>query len=246
MNGPATYYSIQGSFQQHTVLRNYLQCPHIHTFFFLIYFVVIKQRMQVYRTPYRSCVDCARTIMAREGWRAFYYSFGTQLVLNVPYQSLHFVVYEFVQDVMNPDRLYVPTSHVVSGAAAGAVAAALTTPFDVCKTLLNTQESGALARHGQKVHGIVSAARTVHQLKGIKGFFSGTTARVLFQIPSTAIAWFVYEFFKFALKNEWQRTHPIEAHVISKVQSVVGEEVHVTPRPGIIVTQVSATRSSER
>ena len=219
---------------------------------FGIHFAVIKQRMQVYGTPYRTCVDCARTIMSREGWHAFYYSFGTQLVLNIPYQSLHFVVYEFVQNIVNPDRRYVPLSHVLSGAAAGAVAAAVTTPFDVCKTLLNTQESSAVAKHGRDVHGIVSAAKTVYELRGFKGFFSGTTARVLFQIPSTALAWFVYEFFKYALKKEWQRNNPsehgssTEKHAGSKTLSGTNGEVHGTATPGLTVVHVSAAQNDLR
>jgi len=161
--------------------------------------------MQVYGTPYRSSLDCARKIFAQEGWRAFYYSFGTQLVLNIPYQSLHFVVYEFGQDLVNPHREYRPMTHVFSGGLAGAVAAGLTTPFDVCKTLLNTQERSAVSQQGEHVHGIMSAARAVYRLRGFTGFFSGTTARVVFQIPSTAIAWFVYEFFKYALTNDWRQ-----------------------------------------
>ena len=32
--------------------------------------------------------------------------------------------------------------HVIAGGAAGACAAAITTPLDVVKTLLNTQETG--------------------------------------------------------------------------------------------------------
>jgi solute carrier family 25 (mitochondrial iron transporter), member 28/37 len=210
--------------------------------------------MQVYGTPYRSCVHCAQTIVAREGWRAFYYSFSTQLALNIPYQSLHFVVYEFVQNILNPDRQYLPSSHVVSGAAAGAVAAALTTPFDVCKTLLNTQESGAVAQGGRNVHGIVSATRTVYELRGIKGFFSGTSARVLFQIPSTAIAWFVYEFFKYALKKEWQRTHSgsfagngdAELHLVaSKPKSdSCNAQLCSTASTGLTPVQLAATPGS--
>jgi solute carrier family 25 (mitochondrial iron transporter), member 28/37 len=208
--------------------------------------------MQVYGTPYRSCVDCARSIMAREGWRAFYYSFGTQLILNIPYQSLHFVVYEFVQDMVNPQRQYAPMSHVASGAAAGAVAAAVTTPFDVCKTLLNTQESGAVAQHGHEVQGIRSAAMTVYTLKGFKGFFSGTTARVLFQIPSTAIAWFVYEFFKYALKKQWHRTHQSDAvnsaehHSGSRLHSPTSGDTHAhgAVAAGLGVVHVSAARNN--
>lgn len=170
-------------------------------------FEVIKQRLQVYATPYRSWVDCTQSIIAKEGWRAFYYSFSTQLLLNIPYNSLHFITYEVAQDLANPDRQYKPLTHIFSGAVAGAVAAGLTTPFDVCKTLLNTQESSALKQRGENVQGIVSAVRTIHRLRGFSGFFAGATARVIFQIPSTAIAWFVYEFFKYALMKEWHRNH---------------------------------------
>ena len=168
--------------------------------------------MQVYGTPYRSSLHCARTILLQEGWQAFYYSFGTQLVLNIPYQSLHFIVYEFTQDLVNRDREYRPMTHVFSGGMAGAVAAGLTTPFDVCKTLLNTQEHSAVSQQGEHVHGIMSAARAIYRLRGFAGFFSGTTARVVFQIPSTAIAWVVYEFFKYALTKDWRHTEPSHSY----------------------------------
>jgi len=170
----------------------------------VVVIAVIKQRLQVYGTPYRSCLDCTRKILVQEGWQAFYYSFGTQLVLNIPYQSLHFVIYEFTQDLLNRNREYRPMTHMFSGGLAGAVAAGLTTPFDVCKTLLNTQERSAVSRHGEHIHGIMPAARAVYQLRGFTGFFSGTTARVVFQIPSTAIAWVVYEFFKYVLAKNWR------------------------------------------
>lgn len=94
----------------------------------------------MYKSPYKSLLDCIASIYRTEGIRAFYRSYTTQLAMNVPFQSLHFVTYEFCQNVTNADRAYNPTAHMVSGAVAGGIAAALTTPLDVCKTLLNTQE----------------------------------------------------------------------------------------------------------
>lgn len=76
-----------------------------------------------------------------EGLRAFYRSYTTQMTMNIPFQSVHFVMYELVQRHMNRDGTYNPPAHMVSGALAGAVAAAVTTPLDVCKTLLNTQQA---------------------------------------------------------------------------------------------------------
>ena len=69
------------------------------------------------------------------------------------------------------------------GAAAGAIAAAATTPLDVCKTVLNTQQDGV---HAQ---GMIDAFKQVYRFGGIQGYFRGLRARVLFQAPATAICW---------------------------------------------------------
>ena len=128
--------------------------------------------------------------------------------MNVPFQAIHFMTYEFLQEHFNPQRRYNPSSHVLSGACAGAVAAAATTPLDVCKTLLNTQESLALNSNlTGHITGMASAFRTVYQVGGVTAYFRGVQARVIYQIPSTAIAWSVYEFFKYLItkrQEEWR------------------------------------------
>ena len=60
---------------------------------------VVKQRMQMAFSPYGSSLECVRCIYRREGFVAFYRSYTTQLTLNVPFQTCHFVTYEFVQQV---------------------------------------------------------------------------------------------------------------------------------------------------
>uniref|UniRef100_A0A7N9C902 Solute carrier family 25 member 28 n=1 Tax=Macaca fascicularis TaxID=9541 RepID=A0A7N9C902_MACFA len=169
---------------------------------------VVKQRMQMYNSPYHRVTDCVRAVWQNEGAGAFYRSYTTQLTMNVPFQAIHFMTYEFLQEHFNPQRRYNPSSHVLSGACAGAVAAAATTPLDVCKTLLNTQESLALNSHiTGHITGMASAFRTVYQVGGVTAYFRGVQARVIYQIPSTAIAWSVYEFFKYLItkrQEEWR------------------------------------------
>ncbi|NXF11317.1 MFRN1 protein, partial [Smithornis capensis] len=162
---------------------------------------VVKQRLQMFNSPYPSVLSCVRTVLRTEGVGAFYRSYTTQLTMNVPFQAIHFITYELLQEHLNPGRQYRPQSHIVAGAVAGAVAAAATTPLDVCKTLLNTQENVALSslHVGGHLSGMLNAFRTVYQLGGVPGFFKGVQARVIYQMPSTAIAWSVYEFFKYFL-----------------------------------------------
>ncbi|XP_018418759.1 PREDICTED: mitoferrin-1-like [Nanorana parkeri] len=164
---------------------------------------VVKQRMQMYNSPYRSMLHCIQTVSRTEGVGAFYRSYTTQLFMNIPFQAIHFITYECTQEQLNPQRQYHPGSHIISGAIAGAVAAAATTPLDVCKTLLNTQENTALSSANISGHlsGMANAIRTVYQIGGLRGYFKGMQARVIYQMPSTAIAWSVYEFFKYFLSN---------------------------------------------
>ncbi|KAM9804289.1 mitoferrin-2 [Neosynchiropus ocellatus] len=185
---------------------------------------VVKQRMQMYNSPYRGVLDCVRAVWHKEGAAAFYRSYTTQLTMNVPFQALHFMTYEYLQELLNPHRQYNPSSHMLSGALAGAIAAAATTPLDVCKTLLNTQESLALSSvasgQGQGAHrhitGLAHAFRTVYRLGGLQGFFKGVQARIIYQMPSTAISWSVYEFFKYGLtkhQHEKRRSQQMEAEL---------------------------------
>ena len=79
-----------------------------------------------------------------------------------------------------------------------------------------------------KVVGLRSAAGTIFRIAGVRGFFQGKitslfwfvpyfrlfwmlntvpglTARMLYQAPSTAVSWSVYEFFKYYLKLRQER-----------------------------------------
>ena len=183
--------------------------------------VVVKQRMQVYNSGYSSCTQCFRHILVHEGAVAFYRSYTTQLVMNIPFQCTQFIMYEMMQDLLNNDRSYNPTTHMVSGAVAGAIAASVTMPLDVCKTLLNTQEACARTNLTY-INGMASAFRTIYEFRGMKGFFRGLQARVVYQMPSTAISWSVYEFFKFVItkRNEGDR------YLTAPVGNVNGVNVH--------------------
>ena len=62
------------------------------------------------------------------------------------------------------------------------------------------------------------------QLRGTSGFFGGLQARVIFQMPATAISWFVYETFKNYLsrrseKNDFQLLSSVQASDSTDIQT---------------------------
>eukprot|EP01135_Chromosphaera_perkinsii_P008928 Nk52_evm38s1524 gene=Nk52_evmTU38s1524 len=177
-------------------------------------FDAVKQRMQMAGSPYKGVIDCVQTVYKTEGVGAFYRSYTTQLTMNIPFQSLHFATYEYLRELLNPKGTYDPLTHMVAGAGAGAVASAVTTPLDVAKTLLNTQETVVVGGNARNtalhyIGGMAEAMKTIYTEKGIGGFSKGMSARILFHVPSTAICWSVYEFFK---------------HVIAKRGESLGNE----------------------
>ncbi|XP_074107982.1 mitoferrin-1 [Cotesia typhae] len=194
---------------------------------------VVKQRLQMYNSPYRDVISCIKHIYKTEGIFAFYRSYTTQLAMNIPFQGLHFIAYEFGQSLMNPDHVYNPIAHVVSGAMAGASAAAATTPLDVCKTVLNTQQNGV------KPQGMVQAIQIVYNYAGIPGFFRGLSARICYQIPATAICWSTYEFFKYFLTGKHDdpcsTTEPETFNTAVQHQLQVSRTNNPTSFPGTVL-----------
>ncbi|PWN52353.1 putative MRS4-protein of the mitochondrial carrier family [Violaceomyces palustris] len=161
-------------------------------------FDVIKQRMQMHGSAYRTLAQTASTVYKQEGLRAFYVSYPTTLTMTVPFTAVQFSVYEWAKKVLNPSESYSPMTHVIAGGFSGAVAAAITNPLDVAKTLLQTRGSSTDARI-RSASGMVEAFKIINQREGLKGFARGLSPRVLTFMPSNALCWLSYEGFKFFL-----------------------------------------------
>jgi len=164
-------------------------------------FDVIKQRMQLRGSEFRSVFVCARTVYRTEGLTAFYVSYPTTLIMTVPFTAVQFTTYEYFKAVLNPNNSYSPITHVISGGLAGAVAAATTTPLDVAKTLLQTRGTSTdpQIRHAK---GLMDATKIIWQKNGLRGFTRGWAPRVLTHAPSNALCWLSYEFFKVAIGEQ--------------------------------------------
>lgn len=150
--------------------------------------IVIKQRMQVHGSLHPTILSCARTVFRNEGLSAFYVSYPTTLTMTVPFTAAQFTAYESLSRFMNPSEKYDPMTHCVAGGLAGGVAAAVTTPLDVIKTLLQTRGT-ASDLEIRRAKGLVEAARIIKMRDGWGGFFRGLRPRIVTTMPSTAICW---------------------------------------------------------
>ena len=152
---------------------------------------VIKQRMQIKDTKYRSVYHCARTVFRTEGMAAFYVSYPTTLFMSVPATAIQIAAYDSLSRVIRPKSRprgnHTPT-HVIAGALAGAIAAGITTPLDVIKTVLQTRGTASDAEV-RSVKGIAKAASIIKRRYGYGGFFRGLRPRIVTAMPSTAICW---------------------------------------------------------
>lgn len=105
--------------------------------FIMTPFDVVKQRLQL--GYHKNLLDCARSILFREGPKALYLSFPTTVVMNLPYGCIMVSTNESVRKVLNPSGGYSMQTSMLAGCISGAVASLVTTPLDVVKTRLQTQ-----------------------------------------------------------------------------------------------------------
>jgi solute carrier family 25 iron transporter 28/37 len=172
---------------------------------------VVKQRMQVSHSPYGGILQCVRDTYKAEGTRAFFKSFWTTLVMNVPYTAIHFATYESCKthfssgncngsglngnnvdrDEKNEETLAVQLG---AGGIAGGLAAFCTTPLDVVKTRLQLEGVHSATRY--ETIAVRPIMEKIIREEGFSVLFRGWQPRVLFHIPSAAICWGIYESFK--------------------------------------------------
>nr|AAM62642.1 putative mitochondrial carrier protein [Arabidopsis thaliana] len=161
---------------------------------------MVKQRLQIGNGTYKGVWDCIKRVTREEGFGAFYASYRTTVLMNAPFTAVHFTTYEAVKRglrEMFPEHAVGVEDeegwliYATAGAAAGGLAAAVTTPLDVVKTQLQCQ--GVCGCDRFKSSSISDVFRTIVKKDGYRGLARGWLPRMLFHAPAAAICWSTYE-----------------------------------------------------
>ncbi|KAH7542765.1 uncharacterized protein LOC107411533 [Ziziphus jujuba] len=165
---------------------------------------MVKQRLQLGNGTYKGVRDCVRKVLREEGFRAFYASYRTTVLMNAPFTAVQFTAYEAAKrglsevspEIADDESLVV---HATAGAGAGALAAVVTTPLDVVKTQLQCQ--GVCGCDRFKSGSIRDVIQTILKKDGYRGLMRGWMPRMLFHAPAAAICWSTYEAAKIFFQN---------------------------------------------
>lgn len=151
---------------------------------------------------YRQLFSIVIETVRAEGLLSMWRGIGPTLLRDVPFSALYWAGYETLKSL---DHFRNFASAFVSGALAGMMAAALTTPFDVVKTFRQI-ELGEMKQNSMfksKLPFTFSIIFKLYRTQGVASLFTGVYARLGKVAPACAIMISSYEYGKkyFEKKN---------------------------------------------
>ncbi|KAF1785048.1 Mitochondrial carrier domain [Phytophthora cactorum] len=148
---------------------------------------LIRTRMQGDKAG-ASILNTFQQAVRRGGYASLLNGLGATLARDVPFSAIYWTSYENLQRKLNSEELSRTQRAFACGAVSGAIAATVTTPFDVVKTL----QQVSMTAQGSQPSGMV-VLRQVVASKGVTGAFTGLSARLARVAPSCAIMISCYE-----------------------------------------------------
>ncbi|KAI9481227.1 MAG: mitochondrial carrier domain-containing protein [Benjaminiella poitrasii] len=154
---------------------------------------VIKQRMQT--KQFKKTSAAVSNVLRTEGILGLYRGFLSTVAREIPFTCIQFPLYEYFKRryAVFRGRRTEPYEAALMGSFAGAIAAATTTPLDVCKTRIMLSSKHSLANNKKHYDGIVSTMKRVASEEGVRALFSGIGPRVMWISIGGSIFLGVYE-----------------------------------------------------
>ncbi|PRQ24814.1 putative mitochondrial carrier domain-containing protein [Rosa chinensis] len=143
-------------------------------------------------------------ILENDGVLGLYAGYSATLLRNLPAGVLSYSSFEYLKAAVlsktNQAQME-PIQSVICGALAGAISASITTPLDVVKTRLMTQNVNKAAAFVQS--GVSETVKQILKEEGLVGFTRGMGPRVLHSACFSALGYFAFETARLAILNEY-------------------------------------------
>ncbi|KAI8330985.1 mitochondrial carrier domain-containing protein [Chlamydoabsidia padenii] len=151
---------------------------------------VVKQRMQT--KQFNSASSAVSNVIRTEGILGLYRGFLSTVAREIPFCCIQFPLYEYFKRVYasHYGRPAEPYQAALCGSVAGGIAAAITTPLDVCKTRIMLSSKN---QNIQQYTGILSTMKRVAAEEGPRALLSGLGPRVMWISIGGSIFLGVYE-----------------------------------------------------
>lgn len=192
---------------------------------------VLKTRLQLqgrYNNPffdsgynYKNLRDTISTIVKTEGVGALLFGYKATLARDLPFSALQFAFYEKFRQWaftiegkdIGADDLSV-AGEIYTGASAGGLAGIITTPLDVIKTRVQTQQPSSAdvsSAKPLKLSGsLFGSLRTVYTSEGFFGFFSGVGPRFVWTSIQSSIMLLLYQMTLRSLNNSFSKVEKLK------------------------------------
>lgn len=163
---------------------------------------VIRTRMTMGRAygneMYRGILHCFSKTFKHEGIRGLYKGIGITLCSGVPYVALQMSLYQIYQNVIFGTLQNFEKNNLIikllCGSLTGMTAQAVVFPGDTLKRRMQTNGIGG---EKKKYKNTWDAAKSIWKNEGrLRGFYKGLGPCMIKSIPSAAIQFASYDFFK--------------------------------------------------
>jgi solute carrier family 25 carnitine/acylcarnitine transporter 20/29 len=157
---------------------------------------LIRIKMQVQGTSagahYNSTTDCFKQVITKYGVKGMYQGLSATMFREIPAYAIYFGVYETLMKHQTPKhgkRENIPNLNVCfNGGLAGLLLWIGTFPQDVIKSRMQADNLD-----NRKYTSILSTFKSIHQERGIGGFFKGITPCLIRAPPINAATFLTFE-----------------------------------------------------